>query len=297
MSNNKEYFGSGMLSDNDIRKYYKKGINIFTSETGELEFNLDKQLKLGSVDLRFRHEYKRFNLESEEVLSYKMLKDHTYTQPFELRSNEKLKIQPGEIIITTSLETVQLSESFAGIITGRSSIARLGIMVHCCQEFINPGHSQPIPLQIINLSPYTVELDLKIPICQIVFFKLSSPASNTYANSVSAKYSKEISPQNSKIYQEMNEENYYKSSYKMSEKSSAESSNNKINIKNFLTKYVLPFLPSLVMVLFITPFINSYIGNNNIDNVFNFIKNITIAPIIGIVLLIIYFWLKKGEKK
>lgn len=67
------------------------------------------------------------------------------------------------------METVQLTEQFAALISGRSSFARLGIMVHCCQEFIKPGHGQTIPLQIINLSPYTVELDMNVPICQIIF--------------------------------------------------------------------------------------------------------------------------------
>ena len=163
---------SGILSDIDIKSFWGHGINIFSSETGELAFNLEKQLQLGSIDLHFRHAYSKIRLSKNEILTYDMLKQHNYTTPSELKTGEKLRILPGEMIVTTTLETVQFSEEFAGIITGRSSIARLGVMVHCCQEFINPGHGQPIPLQIINLSPCSVELDLRIPICQLVVFKL-----------------------------------------------------------------------------------------------------------------------------
>lgn len=193
---------SGMLSDNDIRSFWGNGINIFTAGNEEVEFDLDKQLKFGSIDLHFRNEYKKFKLKNNDVLTYEQLKKHDYLEPFELQNGEKLVIRPGEVIITTTLEIVQLSEGFAGIITGRSSIARLGIMVHCCQEFINPGHGQTIPLQLINLSPCTVQLDLNTPICQLILFKLRTPASGKYKDADKSKYFDEIEPQGSKMYLE-----------------------------------------------------------------------------------------------
>ena len=58
----------GILSDNDIKSFWGKGINIFTSEKGDLAFDIEKQLQLGSIDLRFRHEYKKIKLESTETL-------------------------------------------------------------------------------------------------------------------------------------------------------------------------------------------------------------------------------------
>ena len=64
---------SGMLSDVDIKKYWKKGINIITSGIDELPFDLDKQLQLGSIDLRFRHEYQRISINLGEILNYSML--------------------------------------------------------------------------------------------------------------------------------------------------------------------------------------------------------------------------------
>ncbi len=279
---------TGMLSDIDIRSFWRKGIYIFSSENDELAFDLEKQLQYGSIDLHFRHEYKKIKQPPEGILNYDMLKKHNYTNPYELKSGEKLKIAPGEIILTTTLETIHFSEEFAGIITGRSSIARLGIMVHCCQEYINPGHGQPIPLQLINLAPCTVELDLSIPICQLVVFRLCTPSSGRYKDDEKAKYADEIGPQGSKIYEEVSDE--------------GQSDSRKAGIEwgrigKIGSKYFLPFLPPIIMALVISPFINSNVVNRNVSDIFTTIRNMPLAIIIGVLLGIIYIWFKKGEDK
>lgn len=278
---------SGMLSDSDIRSFWGNGINVFTSENGSLAFDLDKQLQYGSIDLHFRHEYKKIRLDKNDTLTYEMLKKHDYTSPFELKSGEKLLIAPGEMILTTTLETIQLSEGFAGIITGRSSIARLGVMVHCCQEYINPGHGQPIPLQLINLAPCTVELDLSIPICQLILFKLRTPATGTYKTGIRSKYSNEVGPQVSKIYEESTE--------------TREDGNppkpKKIDFRGILSKYALPFLPSIIMLLLITPLANNYVNNNSLFDIVAAVKNMPLAPIMGVIILGLYIWIKRGNKE
>lgn len=51
-----------------------------------------------------------------------------------------------------TLEKVSLSGEFAGIISGRNSVGRLGVLEHCAAEFIKPGHWSTIPLQLVNAS-------------------------------------------------------------------------------------------------------------------------------------------------
>ena len=285
---NQENVG-GMLSDNDIKKYWGKGIKIFSSESGALSFDLDKQLQFGSIDLHFRHEYKKIKLSETDTLTYEKLKAHDYTNSYELKNNEKLRILPGEMIVTITLETVQFSEEFAGLITGRSSMARIGIMVHCCQEFINPGHGQPIPLQIINLAPCPVELDLTVPVCQLIIFKLHSPSSGRYKDNEKAKYANETNPQNSKIYQEMMAD-------------SEKTSNRKLllSIKQkvwyCVKKYISPFCPSLIMSTLITPVIIGNLSGRSIGTVWSSIGQMPMLYVIGIVCIIVFVLGKKGEK-
>ncbi len=280
-------YKAGMLSDKDINEFWGKGINVQVLGNENIEFDLKKQLRHGSIDLRFRHDYKKINLSKDEVLTYEMLKNHEYTSPYELKAGEKLRIEPGEMILTTTLETVNLSKEFAGIITGRSSIARLGIMVHCCQEFINPGHGQPIPLQIINLAPCPVELDLNVPICQLILFKLRSPAAQRYYDAADSKYSDEITAQNSKIYQETgNVESIKKEDSKIERKKT----------KQVLSNKVMPFLPSLIMTLFLTPIINACRDNKSLVDLIGEIQKLPVAVIILLVIcIVLYVWLNRED--
>lgn len=289
----KQYQPTGMLSDNGIREYFKKGIDIYTDEKDGSSFELEKQLHVGSIDIRFRHLCKRIHLENDSVLSYELLRNHSYTKPFELKDNEKLRIEPGEIIITTSLEIVNLSKEFAAIVTGRSSIARLGIMVHCCQEFIHPGHGQAIPLQIINLSPYPVELEQSVPICQIVFFKLATAASEKYVDRIDAKYAEEIDPEGSKIYEEINSINNEIITKEKTDKFKKDV----IGAQKFLRKYISPFLPSAISFLIITPFLNEYIVDKTWSDFLSVLKNLPAPVISAVILLIIFIISKRGEEK
>lgn len=282
---------SGMLSDNDIRSFWGEGINIFSAGNGEVSFDLSNQLQLGSIDLHFRNEGNKFKLKNDDTLTYMRLKKHDYLEPFDLKSGEKLVIRPGEIIITTTLEIVQLSAGFAGIITGRSSIARMGIMVQCCQEFINPGHGQTIPLQIINLSPCTVELDLDTPICQLILFKLRTPASGKYKDDINSKYSGEIKPQGSKMYLEASD---------TQQGNDLKKKRPRIDFKN-VRKQLDSFLPSMILVFLIYPIIKQLIENQSLSDLIKFLGELPLEILLGIGLLFIYLWIhyvtNKGEQK
>lgn len=183
---------SGVLSDTAIKKYWNEGIFIQTEhKSGQLSFNLDKQLQPGSIDLRFRNDIDRIKLKEGEVLSFERIKNKDYLSPDVIPTNGTLIIQPNEIILTTTLESIYLSDDFAGIITGRSSFARLGLMVQCCQDFINPGLKNSVALQLINVSPYPIELDINIPICQLVIVKMLGRPSVGYNTKKDSKYNGE----------------------------------------------------------------------------------------------------------
>lgn len=304
---------AGLLSDTGIRKYFKNGIDIFTDGKDGLSFDLDKQLHIGSVDLRFRHLYHRFSLNKDDILSYELLRDHKYTTPYELSDSEKLIIDPGEIVLATSLEIVSLSEDFAALITGRSSIARLGIMVHCCQDFIHPGHGQAIPLQIINLSPNRVELDMRVPICQIIFFKLASTASEKYTDRADAKYSKEKDAESSKIYQEIESgetSNFSRSghhnvsvSVNVGAKSEdpSETKKKESKIKKILKKYFKPFLPGIIMAAVGTPLISNYIVNKTVQEVHRTLADaftdFPAAWVVAIICLFLFIISSRGDNE
>lgn len=287
---------SSMLSDIDIKQYFGNEIDIYIDDkAGIVQFDLEKQLQLASIDLHFRHECKRFKNNLQGNLSYQRLRNHEYTMPFEVSGDEKLIIQPGEVIFTTTMETVVISNQFAGIITGRSSIARLGIMVHCCQEFINPGQKAPIALQITNLGKYPVELDVGVPICQLVLFKLSSPSSQGYYDMEKSKYKNESAPMPSQIYKENGDNNH-------DEMSSNNNAPNATRNKKFMQwvqkglHFIMPFLPPTIMVLLINQAL-SVAKATSLADVFNILKNFKIGTVVLIIAIVIYLFGRKGDKK
>lgn len=193
----KNTVGRSILSDNDIRRLWGREIIIRSPGQELVKFD-ESQIQLGSIDLHFQRDYKKIKLGKDEVLTYDMLVSHRYTKSYSLEGNAPLRIEPGEMILTNTLESVQLDRSIAGFVYGRNSIARLGIEVTMA-PYINPGHGTRIPLQLVNRAPCTVELAQHIAICQLVLLGLNSPASNTYKKQPTSKYATETTVKESQI--------------------------------------------------------------------------------------------------
>lgn len=179
-----------------------------------------------------------------------------------------------------------MSDDFAGIITGRSSFARLGLMVQCCQDFINPGLKNSVALQLINVSPYPIELNINIPICQLVIVKMVGTPSKGYNDKNDSKYKGETDFLGSKIYKEINNTD-------ITNNTTSKGKYEFKNILSFLHKYIEPLLPSLVMLLIITPSINA-ISNVNILQA---LGKISVSNILIIVTLVVYIILKRRDDK
>jgi len=103
------------------------------------------------------------------------LKD--YSDIVKVGRGEKFNLEPGAFVLGYTLERVELSDSLAARIEGRSSIARLGISVHQTAPTVQAGFSGRLRLEIANLGPYTILLEPGMPFCQLIVERLSSPAS------------------------------------------------------------------------------------------------------------------------
>ena len=118
-----------MLSDNDIANAIKKGeiaIDPF-EETALGPCSID--LTLDSV-FRIYHEGKAVDIKSKTQVDDSTELIDTEGQPF--------TIQPHQFVLGQTKETIMISEKYAALLEGRSSIARLGIIVHAA-GLVNPG--------------------------------------------------------------------------------------------------------------------------------------------------------------
>lgn len=90
-------------------------------------------------------------------------------------------IERGEFMLATTLETIRIPKDMVGRVEGRSTLARLGLVVHVTAGFIDPGFEGQITLEMVNFGPHRIYLKPGMRICQVCFEKLDAPAQKPYA--------------------------------------------------------------------------------------------------------------------
>jgi len=184
-----------ILSDRDIKKLIEeKRIQITPNP------NLDEQLGSASLDLRlgdefaiFEHTKKSF-IDTRDQESFKGM-----TRMVKIENGEPFVFHPGEFVLGVTMEEVFLPDDVAARIDGRSSLGRLGIVIHSTAGHIDPGFKGKIVLEMENIGMIPVLLYPETRICQLVFEPLSSPTTNPYYKKKNAKYVDAKHPQESKL--------------------------------------------------------------------------------------------------
>lgn len=111
-------------------------------------------------------------------------------------------LAPGQFILGATLERFSLPADIVGQLTGKSSLARLGVMVHVTAGFIDAGFSDPpakITLEIVNVGTRPVKLHAGMPIAQMVFTR-TSPCDLPYNAKPNAKYNGQDAAAHSRYY-------------------------------------------------------------------------------------------------
>ena len=111
-------------------------------------------------------------------------------------------LHPGELALAATHESVTIPDDLVGWLDGRSSLARLGLMVHVTAHRIDPGWHGQIVLEIFNSGKLPLALRPGMDICAINFETLSSAASKPYNKRADAKYKNQSGPMASRINQD-----------------------------------------------------------------------------------------------
>ncbi len=184
-----------ILSDRDIKKYIKMGkIKI------KPEPDFKKQLGSASLDLRLGNEFRVFNHVKKPFIDTKDPKTFkNITHLIKIKDKEPFVFQPGQFILGVTLEEISLPDGVAARVDGRSSIGRLGIVVHSTAGHVDAGFRGRINLEMENIGMMPVLLYPGTRICQLVFELLSSSAEIPYYKKKGAKYLGTKSPEESKL--------------------------------------------------------------------------------------------------
>lgn len=159
----------------------------------------DALVQPNSYDVRLANNFS-WHEKSEEVIdpyrSESVLTSLVHTE------SDNIVVQPGQFILGATLEKVCLPRDIVGQLTGKSSLARLGVMVHVTAGFIDAGFSHPpaqITLEIVNVGNRPVRLHAGMAIGQMVFTK-TAECQVAYNEKPGAKYNGQPAAAHSRYY-------------------------------------------------------------------------------------------------
>ena len=171
-----------LLSDKDIRKAIEEGRIVV-----EPKPDFDVALSACSLDLRLGYEFSTFKF--MHISYFDPLKDkEVKMEKITLKKGEFFILHPGQFALASTLEWLELPDDIAGRLEGRSSLGRLGIVVHSTASLIHPGMKGNIVLELSNHSHIPVALYPEMRICAVSFEKLTQPAEKPYYKQKGAKY-------------------------------------------------------------------------------------------------------------
>lgn len=146
----------------------------------------DEQIQGTKVDLRLGTNVKILKTTETPILEPWAKIDYydNYTIPL----GSPLIIHPGEFVLAPTFESVRIPKQFVGHLEGRSSLGRLGIIVHATASLIDPGFNGVITLEITNLGRVAVPLLPLMRIAAITFSRVEGIVSVSYSERQDAKY-------------------------------------------------------------------------------------------------------------
>ena len=101
---------------------------------------------------------------------------------YRLDSNDSYILEPQEFILASTKEYVEIPNDLVGIVDGKSSLGRLGIMVHVTAGYIDSGFHGNITLEIYNVSSEQFILKKDMSICQLILETLTTPCKRPYGS-------------------------------------------------------------------------------------------------------------------
>jgi dCTP deaminase len=188
-----------ILSDRDIEKALTEG-RIKVDPLPDLTVALGScslDLRLGNVFRVFEHSrFPYVDLRAGGGAGDLM-------REIQVPAGEPFIMQPGEFVLAATVEILELPDDLVGRLEGRSSLGRLGIIVHGTASIFDPGWTGRVTMELGNLGRMPVALYPEMRICSFTFETMSSPARVPYRQKPTAKYAGQLGPLASRIDREL----------------------------------------------------------------------------------------------
>jgi len=192
-----------ILSDKSIRELVKSGKLLISPF-------LDELVQPSSYNLRLTDSFRIFK---NATRAYLDVRDPVtdYMELIRIKDGQPIIIHPREFILGETMEYFEVPLDIVGRLEGKSSLGRLGIIIHSTAGYIDPGFKGTLTLEISNLANIPIALYPEMMIAQVSFHQLSTPAQVPYgARKLRSKYQGQRGPTESKLYKEFVKEKVWR---------------------------------------------------------------------------------------
>lgn len=187
-----------ILSDRDIKLELESG-RLVIDPIGDP----DVQIQPASVDLRLATDFIIFRAAGQRAYIHPSLTGvmEEVTERIDT-GGDPFILHPGQFVLASTMEWFKLPANLVGRVDGRSSLGRLGVLMHATAGFIDPGFEGKITLELSNVNQMPVVLKPGMRVCQISFEQTSTPAERPYGKERGSKYQSQTSTQVSLIHED-----------------------------------------------------------------------------------------------
>ena len=159
----------------------------------------ERHLQPASVDLHLDRQFLVFDTTRNFVIDPKKPLDDMMRE-VAIADDEPFVLHPGEFALGLIKETTGVSTEYVGRLEGKSSVGRMGVLIHVTAGFLDPGNSLKMTLELHNTANLPILLYYGMPIAQMAFEKISGPCARPYDQRGSAKYVGDTKPKASQMW-------------------------------------------------------------------------------------------------
>ena len=182
-----------VLSDRTIRRRLSEG-------RIEIDPYDDSLLQPSSLDVRVDRFFRVFRNSRYPFIDVKEEMEDL-TELVEIGEAEPFILHPGEFVLGSTLERVKLPDDLVARLEGKSSLGRLGLLIHSTAGFIDPGWDGHVTLELSNVANLPITIYYAMKIGQLSFVQLTEPAETPYgANGLGSKYQGQAGPTPSRYW-------------------------------------------------------------------------------------------------
>ena len=183
-----------ILSDRDIRAELETG-RIVVDPLG------DDAVQPSSVDVRVDSSFRVFANHRYPYIDVRQ-QQPDLTELVKVVDDEPFILHPGEFVLGSTYERVALPDDLVARLEGKSSLGRLGLLIHSTAGFVDAGWDGWLTLELSNVATLPIAIYPGMKIGQLAFFRLSSAAEVPYgSDTLRSKYKGQRGPTASRYYE------------------------------------------------------------------------------------------------